>query len=387
MSQTVVVGGGLAAQRFIETYRREGGKDPITLISAEQERPYDRPPLSKASLGDSSLSTHFRSEDWYRDNNVELILGDEAISLASDSKHLTLASGRTQSYDRLLIATGGQARMIPGFDRFENSHTLRNADDSRRLSAALQPGTKIAIIGAGFIGLEVASTAVSLGAIPTVVEAEPIPLRGLLGEQLGEWLADWHRNQGVEVICGVGVSEVLGEGRAEAIQLADGTRIELDELLVAVGAKPSVDWLDGSGLAIDGGILCAADGRTEIDGVWAAGDAASPWNATDNQHRRAEHWEAAAAQGRAAARSVLGLDHKAGPLTSFWSDMHGVRLQHFGHPGEADRIAIDGDLQSSDFEAIWYSGETPVAALAVGRPRSLPKLRKLFTETATNTPT
>ena len=378
--RTVIVGGGLAAQRFLETFLREGGEGPITLISGETEHPYDRPPLSKEALKGGEVATEFKPVSWYGENGVDLVLGDPATALNTDERVVTLSSGREIPYDRLLIATGSEPRMIPGFDRFENTHTFRNADDARRLAAALNPGTRIAIVGAGFIGLEVASTALSLGAKVTVVEAEPIPLRGLLGEELGTWLVGWHVDEGIDVVTGTGVESVEGDKVAQAIVLTDGRRIELDELLVAVGAKPSTDWLEGSGLELDNGVRCRPDGQTDADGVWVAGDIANLWREAEGNHRRAEHWEAAVAQGRAAARSMLGLEHRPGPITSFWSDMHGVRIQHFGHPQGADRVEIDGETDSLDFEAIWYAGEQPVAALAVGRPRSVPALRKLFSK-------
>jgi NADPH-dependent 2,4-dienoyl-CoA reductase/sulfur reductase-like enzyme len=378
--ETVIVGGGLVAQRFIETYRREGGEDRITVISDEPIRPYDRPPLSKAALKDQAAETFFRDLSWYAENSVDLILGDAAVRLDAEGHEVELSSGRLVPWQRLLIATGSRARTIPGFDSWPNSHVLRTAADSQRLGSAITEGTRVAIVGAGFIGLEVASTALSVGAKPIVIEAEPIPLRGLLGEDLGGWLVDWHLGEGVDVITGTGVSEVTGNERAESRFLADGSEIHFDELLIAVGAAPNVEWLEGSGLEIDGGILCAEDGSTSIEGIWAAGDCASPWRSSAERHVRAEHWEAAGAQARAAARSMLALPHLEAPMSSFWSDMHGVRIQHLGHPADADSVEIDGTPESLDFEVVWRSEGRAVAALAVGRPRSIPALRKMFSE-------
>ena len=390
MKSALVIGGGLAGQRFVESLRREGFEGSVTIVSDEPLAPYDRPPLSKETLsGEGALDTSFRPEDWYADNSVELVLDDAASSLDPESRTVTLASGATISADGILLATGSRARDIPAFSNFSNSQVLRGAADAAQLRDALVPGARLGIVGAGFIGLEVASTARKLGVDVSVAEAAPIPLRGLLGDQLGGWLTDWHSTEGVDIHCGTGVETISGGDLAEEIVLADGTRVPIDHLLVAVGSAPNTDWLEGSGLDIEDGVRCDRSGRTEADGIWAAGDMARPWNARTGAHRRAEHWEAAAAQGRAAARDVMGLEPRDEPMPSFWSDMYGVRLQHFGHPSGADRIDFDGDPDSLDFEAVWYREDEPVAAMAVGRPRSVPALRKMFSqphpETATPT--
>ncbi|MCX6394371.1 MAG: FAD-dependent oxidoreductase [Solirubrobacterales bacterium] len=380
MTSTLVIGGGLAAQRCIEALHREGAEGPITMVSDEPSLPYDRPPLSKEALsGDEFPDTSFRTAEWYVEHGVELVLGDPATDLETGSGTVWLASGAQHSADRILLATGSRAKMIPGFDAFLNSHVLRSAADARLLRDALVPGTKLTIIGAGFIGLEVASTARKLGVEVTIIEAEDIPLRGILGHELGTWLAAWHRREGVDLRCGTGVAAVKGERVAEAVVLSDGSEIPLDHLLVAVGAAPNSQWLESSGLNVENGIRCNAVGQTDAEGIWAAGDVACHWNDRLGRHHRTEHWEAAGAEARAVAKDMLGLPAGAEPMSSFWSDMYGVRLQHLGKASDTDRLEIDGETDSLDFEAIWYDGDTPTAALAVGRPRSLPALRKLFT--------
>ena len=379
MSSTLIVGGGLAAQRCAETLRRQGDEGPITIICGEPVAPYDRPPLSKESLkAEVTPDTSFRPADWYDAKSINLVLGDPATDLEIGSRTVWTASGEQFSAERILLATGADARTVPQFDGFLNSQVLRSNADAEILREALGPGKRLAVIGAGFIGLEAASTAKSLGADVTVVELEPIPLRGLLGEDLGEWLVDWHRREGVEVLTGVGVDSVRGDRVAEALVLADGREIELDHLLIAIGAKPNTEWLEGSGLDIENGVRCDANGRTEAEGIWAAGDMARPWNSHLTGHHRAEHWEAAAAQGRAVAHDMLGLEAPKQPMHSFWSDMHVVRIQHLGHPTPGASLEIDGDQVACDFEAVWTLDGTPTAAMAVGRPRSVPALRKMF---------
>lgn len=379
MSSTLIVGGGLAAQRCAETLRRQGDENPITLLCGEPKAPYDRPPLSKESLkADETPDTFFRSPDWYLDKNINVVVGDPATDLETGSRTVWTASGSQYAAERILLATGADARSVPQFEGFLNSQVLRSQADSEILRDAIGPDKRLAVIGAGFIGLEAAATARSLGAEVTVIEMEPIPLRGLLGEELGRWLVDWHRSEGVDVRCGISVESVRGDRVGEALVLADGSEVNFDHLLIAVGAKPNTEWLAGSGLNIENGVLCDAQGRTEAEGIWAAGDMARPWNEHLGRHHRAEHWEAAAAQGRAVAHDMLGLDAPKQPMHSFWSDMHEVRIQHLGHPVEGAVLEIDGDIAACDFEAIWKLDGSTTAAMAVGRPRSVPALRKMF---------
>ena len=379
MTSTLLVGGGLAAQRCVETLRREGDDSRITLVCDEPQRPYDRPPLSKEALSEPEVpDTSLRPEEWYEEHEVNLILGDPATDLETGSGTVWLASGAQHSADRILLSTGSGAKMIPGFDAFTNSHVLRSYADARLLRDALTPGSKLAIIGAGFIGLEVAATARKLGVEVTIIEAEDIPLRGLLGQELGTWLAEWHRSEGVDLRCGTGVAGLVGDRTAEALVLSDGTELPLDHFLVAVGAAPNTQWLASSGLNIENGVKCTSTGQTEAAGIWAAGDMACHWDERLGHHHRTEHWEAAAAEGRAAARDMLGLDPKPGPMSSFWSDMYGTRIQHLGHSAETDRLEVDGDPTTLDFQGVWFNGEMPTAAIAVGRPRAIPALRKLF---------
>ncbi len=355
----VIAGGGLAAQRCAEALRTGGHEGRITMVCAEPVAPYDRPPLSKAFLagdvpaGDLAL----RPGDWHAAHAVDLVLGDRACGLAPDDRRLSLDSGDTLAYDHLVLATGSRARRLPGTEGLTNAHTLRTRADAERLRAALMPGTRLVVLGAGLIGQEVAATARRLGVTVTLVEAAPLPLARALHPELAAWLVDVQRAEGVAVHLGAGIARlVTGGDRLEAIILADGTRVELDELLVAIGVLPETEWL--------GAPLDELLDRPEI---LAAGDLAG-----------GDHWELAAHQGRAAGRAVLALPSHGHPLTSWWSDVHGIRLQGLGNPAGADDLIFDGDRTGRSFTAVALRDGAPVAALAVDRPRELPRLRRLI---------
>ena len=372
----VLVGGGLASQRAAETLRRRGYDGPVRIVCAEAEPPYDRPPLSKQVLAGAASedSVGFRPAAWYAENGVELLLGERAAALEAERRQLVLAGGERLPYDQLLIATGGEARRLP-FLRHENVHALRTLADARALRAELRPGTRLAIVGAGFIGQEVAATARHLGVEVTIVEALATPLAPILGEQLGSWFADLHAEEGVRLITGAMLEGARGGERVEELVLADGRRLECDVVVVGVGTVPATGWLRGSGLD-ERGVRVDAAGRTELPGVYAAGDASIPFDPRWGAHSRTEHWDAAAWQGAATARAMLGEEPGAPPLPSFWSDQYGVRVQCVGHPHHGDEVAVEGDPAARDFEAVFSRAGVPVAGLTVGRPRAIPALRK-----------
>lgn len=373
----VIVGGGLAAQRCAETLRRSGYEAPLRIVCGEEEPPYDRPPLSKGVLAGSHEdgSVAFRPGEWYAANEVELLLGTRAEALDPVARDVFLDSGAVLRYAKLLVATGGAPRRLPFLEGFENVHYLRTLEDSRRLRAQLREGARLAIVGAGFIGQEVAATALSLGAEVTMVEALDLPLAPILGAELGRWFAGLHREQGVRLITGALLEGARGRGRVEELVLADGSRLACDAVVVGVGTVPATAWLRGSGLA-ENGVEVDAGGRTALPDIFAAGDATIPHDPRFGGHARTEHWDAAAWQGRAAARAMLGEDPGAPPLPSFWSDQYGLRVQCVGHPQHAEETVLEGDPAGRDFEAVFLRGGRPVAGLAVGRPRAIPALRK-----------
>jgi NADPH-dependent 2,4-dienoyl-CoA reductase/sulfur reductase-like enzyme len=372
----VIVGGGLAAQRCAETLRRRGYDGRLRILCGEPEPPYDRPPLSKGVLGGTVGEDllAYRPAEWYAEKEIELALGTRAESLDPHSASLTLDSGAVLGYEKLLIATGGAARRLPFLDH-ANVHVLRTVADARRLRAELLAGARLAIVGAGFIGQEVAATARGLGAEVTVIEALDTPLEPILGAELGRWFAGLHSEEGVRVLTGAMLESARGGERVEELVLADGRTIGCDTVVVGVGTMPATAWLAGSGLQ-ERGVQVDAHGRTAVPDVYAAGDASIPFDPRFGAHARTEHWDAAAWQGAAVAKTMLGEDPGMPPLPSFWSDQYGVRIQSVGHPHHADAVLLDGDPGSRDFEALFSRDGVPVAGLAVGRPRSIPSIRK-----------
>ncbi|HET7418418.1 MAG TPA: FAD-dependent oxidoreductase [Solirubrobacterales bacterium] len=373
----LIVGGGLAGQRCAETLRRRGYEGRVRILCAENEPPYDRPPLSKAVLAGSAAeeTVAFRPADWYEENAVELILGTRAEGLEPGLRSVVLAGGEPLPYDNLLIASGGAPRRLPFLEGFENVHYLRTLADARRLRAELARRVRVAIVGAGFIGQEVAATARGLGAEVTIVEAMEVPLAPILGNELGRWFAQLHQEEGARLHAGALLESARGAGRVEQLQLADGTRLECDLVVVGIGTVPATGWLRGSGLG-ERGVETDVQGRTAVPGVFAAGDASIPFDPRFGGHARTEHWDAAAWQGAAAAKAMLGEEPGTPPLPSFWSDQYGTRIQSVGHPHLADSVLVEGDTAGRCFEALLLRGGVPVAGLAVGRPRSVPALRK-----------
>jgi len=360
-SSVLIVGGGLAAQRAAETLRARDHDGPIRVVCGEQEPPYDRPPLSK-----ELSAAGFRPPDWYAEQEVELLLGRRAARLDAGARRVLLDDGEALGYDELIVATGARPRRLPMLAGRPNVHVLRTLADARGLRAALAPGVRLAIVGAGFVGQEVAATARGLGAEVTLIEAADVPLAHVLGSRLGDWFADLHRAEGVRVELVAAVAQAhpaVAGAPVRELELADGRRIEADTVLVAVGVAPETRWLAGSPLAGDG-LRVDEGARTALPRVYAAGDVV----------RGCEHWELAARLGVAAARSILGLPAAPAPPASFWSDQYGVRIHLVGVAAGADAVEVDGD--GRDFTAVLHRRGALVGALLVGRPRELPHWRR-----------
>ena len=373
----VIVGGGLASQRCAETLRRRGYEGRIRIVCGEPERPYDRPPLSKdhlaGEIADEEVS--FRPADWYEDNRVELVVDRRATGLDPKRRRLELDDGAECFYEQLVIATGAAARRLPPLEGFSNVHYLRTLADARRLREELREGARLAVVGAGFIGQEVASTARAAGAEVTIVEALPAPLTGILGEEVGLWLMKMHDEEGVEVRLSTKLEGARGNGSVEELVLDRGDPIACDAVVVGIGVAPAADWLRGSGLETDG-VLTDNAGRTSVPDVWAAGDVARAFDHRHGEHRRSEHWDAAARQGMAVARAIAGDQPDPRPLPSFWSDQYGLRIQYVGHAEASDAARVEGEPGERDFAVVYTREEQPVGALVVGRPKAFALLRK-----------
>ncbi|MFN8161127.1 MAG: FAD-dependent oxidoreductase [Solirubrobacterales bacterium] len=377
----LIVGGGLAAQRCAETLRRRGYEGPVRILGAESEAPYDRPPLSKEVLAGrmGPEQTAFRGSDWYEDNAVELILSRSADRLDTVGRRVELDDGMSLSYGKLLIATGASPRRLGFLEGYGNVHALRTAADAKRLRDELARAARLAVVGAGFIGQEVAATARSAGLEVIVIEALETPLEGVLGAEVGRWFATLHSDQGVELRLGARLEGAVGNGSVEQLVLAGGERVDCDAVVVGVGSVPAAAWLEGSGLD-PGGVRTDTAGRTGIPDVFAAGDVACSFDPRFGSHARSEHWDAASWEGAAVARAILGEYPGTPPLPGFWSDQYGLRVHYVGHAHRSDAVYVEGQMSSRDFVAVYTRSGLPVAGLAVGRPRAIPKLRKQIDE-------
>jgi NADPH-dependent 2,4-dienoyl-CoA reductase/sulfur reductase-like enzyme len=340
----VIVGASLAGLRAAQALRRRGHDGALVVVGDEPHLPYTRPPLSKELLWGAKEPSACALAPG--DLEVEWRLGTAAAGLDLARREVSLAGGETLAYEKLLIATGARARPWPG-ETPEGVLTLRGLDDAAALKAALAGRPRLAVVGAGFIGCEVASSARRLGLDVTLIDitAQPMPA---LGEDLGARCAELHRAHGVELRLETGVSGFAGGSRLEGVELADGTRVEADVAVVALGAIPNTDWLADSGLTLQPGVVC--DERLQAaEHVFCAGDAAAwPHPMAGGELIRIEHWTNAAEQGVAAAANMLGADEPYEEAPYFWSDQHDAKIQAVGLPARAERTELleataDGD--------------------------------------------
>lgn len=380
----VVVGASLAGLRAVEAARKIGFAGEIILIGAEEHLPYDRPPLSKGFLdtavpgGDLPPVPFFRTEATLRDDlGVELRLGMPATALDTHGRVVTVA-GEQISYDAVVIATGAHARRLPGAGGLDGVHTLRTLDDSLAIRRRLEAGARTVVVGAGFIGSELASTARKRGLEATIIEALPTPLVRATGREMGAAIASLHDRNGTTLRCGVGVSAIEGEGHVERVVLTDGTSVEADLVVVGIGVVPSVGWLEGSGVTLDNGVVCDANLWTGVPGVYAAGDVANWFNPTMGERLRMENWTAAAEQGAAAARNALNPDGSKsyGTVPYFWSDWYDVRIQFVGSPDADEALVVDGEPGcDSRWVALYRRGQRLIGALTVNGQAEIMKYR------------
>jgi 3-phenylpropionate/trans-cinnamate dioxygenase ferredoxin reductase subunit len=369
----VVVGTGLAGVRSAETLRARGFDGRLTLVGEETHLPYERPALSKELLAGkrSPEQLMLRQPEFFREQQIELLLGRRVEKVSPKHRTALLSDGRELIWDALVLATGARARRLRGIDAPPGVHYLRTLSDALSLSAALARGKRLAVVGAGFIGAEVASTAVSLGLDVSVIEPLQAPLERVLGAEIGMLLAERYRAHGVELRLGTGVTGfVSGEdGRLRALQLSDGSQIVCDVAVVGIGAEPAGELLGGREIETD------ASGRTEHDDIYACGDVASSWRPSLGRRLRMEHWTSAAGQAAAVARTILGEESVHDDVPFFWSDQFGLRLQYVGFASEWESIEVEDD---GDTFSVRYldQEERLLAALVANRPGEIAALRR-----------
>lgn len=385
IQRLVVVGASLAGLRAVEAARKAGFAGEIVLIGAEPHLPYDRPPLSKeyqdatADQVDPEPPT-FRSSDDFGELGVELLLGQRATGLDTDRRVIRVGD-RDVPYDALVIATGSRPRLLPGTEHLAGVHALRSLDDARQVRAALERGVRTVVIGAGFIGSEIASSARKRGLDVTIVEALPTPLVRAVGPEMGAAIGSLHERHGTRLLCGLGVAGVKGAGHVERVVLDDGTQLPADLVIVGIGVTPDVDWLEGSGLELDNGIVCDDSLWTGIPGVYAAGDVANWPNAAVGERQRMENWTAAAEQGAAAARNAVN-PTEAKPYSTvpyYWSDWYDLRIQFVGSPHADEVQVVDGDPAADErWVALYRRDDRLIGALTVNGQAEIMKYRMLI---------
>lgn len=377
MRHVAIVGASLAGVSAAEGLRDRGFQGEISLVDAEQSLPYDKPPLSKQGLLDArvddELSLH--PEDWYAERAIGLRLGRRALGVDTVRKTLHLDGGDELAYDGLVVATGSAARELPiPCGDPTRIHRVRTAEDSRRLRADLVPGRHLVVVGAGFIGLEVAATARSLGLEVTVVETAATPLNRILGSEVGGWVRQLHERNGVQVRCAVALKDISKTADGFQVRFAEGPTMPADVVVAGVGAAPQTGWLQGSGIDVENGVRCAPDLSTNVPQVVAAGDVARWPNALFAEEMRVEHWTNAVEQGRHAAGTLLGEreDYRAVPY--FWSDQHDAKLRFVGRADGDDDIAV-AEPKPNALVALYGRGGVLRGALCVGTPRRLAQYR------------
>lgn len=378
-----VVGASLAGLRTVEALRREGFEGRLTMIGAEAGPPYDRPPLSKQFLVDDWPEEKLAlRRDPLEDLDVDWRFGLRAESLDPDVLKLTLSDRSEVEADAIVIATGTQARQLPFGRDLEGVLELRNLTDARALRAALSSASRVVIVGAGFIGMEVAASCRQKGLDVVVVEPLAAPLIRGLGPALGERVAERHREEGVVFHLETAVEGFEGAGRVEAVRLSNGVLLPADVVVVGVGAVPATEWLGGAGLELDNGVLCDATGATRRPGIYAVGDCARWENAHYPERPRFEHWTSAVEQAGVVARRIVHEDRTAhAPIPYVWTDQFDLRIAIAGELREGDEMRVLlGSIKEDRFLALFGREGRLVAAVAFKRPRQLHACRRMIGE-------
>jgi 3-phenylpropionate/trans-cinnamate dioxygenase ferredoxin reductase subunit len=363
----VIIGGGLAGAKAVEALRDSDFDGQLVLFAEEKHLPYERPPLSKEYLaGKKSLSEFtVQNSDWYREHNVDLRLGSRVSAVDPGEHTVALPDGTAVPYDKLLLATGSASRRvpIPGSDA-DQVHYLRTYDDAVALNSVLTEGSSLAVVGAGWIGLEVAASARQRGVDVTVVETAKQPLVAALGETVGEVFANLHRDHGVDLRLEAQVEEITTtDGQATGLKMRDGSTVSADAVLVAVGAKPNVELAEQAGLSMgDGGVLVDASLRTSDPDIYAVGDIAAAEHPLFGSRIRTEHWANALKQPAVAAAGMLGKPGEYAELPYFFTDQYDLGMEYVGHAPSFERVVFRGDVAGREFVAFWLDGDKRVLA-------------------------
>jgi 3-phenylpropionate/trans-cinnamate dioxygenase ferredoxin reductase component len=364
----VIVGASLTGAKAAETLRAEGFDERVVLIGAEDERPYERPPLSKDYLrGEAERATvYVHPEGFYAEHDIELRLGRTAVGLNAADSELALDDGERLRYDRLLLATGAEPRRlsIPGGD-LDGVLYLRSVADCDALRARLDRGGAVVVIGAGWIGAEVAASARQRGLEVTVIDPLTVPLERVLGTEVGAVYRDIHLDHGVQMLLGTGVEAFEGGTAVERVRTSDGRVLDCDFVVVGVGVQPRIGLAVQAGLAVENGILVDEHLQTSAAGVFAAGDVANAHHPFYEERIRVEHWANALHQGPVAARAMLGEPDVYDRLPYFFSDQYDVGMEYAGFARSWDRVIFRGDPATREFIVFWLTGDRVVAGMNV----------------------
>ena len=377
----VIVGASLAGGGAAATLRQEGFDGKVILIGAEPQLPYERPPLSKEYLrGESSFEQALvQPPDFYSENGIETRFGVRATRVDAAEKVVEVDGGERVAYDGLLIATGGRNRRfpIPGLD-LEGIYDLRTVADCERIRHEVAPGRKAVVVGMGFIGSEVAASLRQSGVEVVVVDRNKVPLRRVLGEEVGRVMEGIHRDHGAKLIFEDTVAAFEGADRVERVVTQGGRRIECDFVVVGLGVEPVTELLAGTGAEIDNGIVVDEFCRTGVEGIYAAGDVANHYHPVFERRIRVEHWQNALNQGPAAAQSMLSQGKPYDEVPWFWSDQYEFNLQYTGFHTEWDELIVRGSMEERNFVAFYLKDRQVLAAVAINRGRDLRRSMRLI---------
>ncbi|MFN8110025.1 MAG: FAD-dependent oxidoreductase [Thermoleophilia bacterium] len=377
----VIVGGGLAGARAAEALRDEGFDGPVVIVGDEPARPYQRPPLSKEYLrgeaGRETLDVH--TADHHRDRGIEVRTSAPVEAIDVAAREVVLAGGERLPYLAVLLATGAAPRTlpVPGAD-LDGVVVLRTVAHAEALRARLGAGGRLAVVGAGWIGSEVAASARGMGLEVTLIEQTAVPLERVLGAEVGAVFRDLHTDHGVRFLGGVAVAGFEGGRSVERVRLADGTTVECDTVLVGVGVRPRTELAAAAGLRVDDGVVVDQHLRSSVPEVFAAGDVASAWHPFYRRHIRVEHWGNALHQGPAAARAMLGQSTPYERLPRFFSDQYDVAMEYTGHATDWDRVVFRGDRAERAFMAFWLRDGLVHAGMSVNVPDAIGHVQELI---------